>query len=94
MTGERVGRVMVGGWLGVVLGLGVAQGAAARENDPSRSIVKLYVTTVARDLFGPWRAGSSFAATGSGAVIEGRRILTAGNVMVEAPRKSGGKRPF
>jgi len=55
--------------------------AAVPDEDPSRSIVKLYVTTLGRDLYAPWRPGSSFSVTGSGAVIAGGRILTAAHVV-------------
>jgi S1-C subfamily serine protease len=69
-------------WVGVVLLAGlwvVPQPAAAA--DPSRSIVKLYVTRVLRDLNAPWRPGWNWGVTGSGAVIEGGRILTAAHVV-------------
>jgi S1-C subfamily serine protease len=51
------------------------------EADPSRSIVKLYVTRVARDVRAPWRPGWNYGATGSGAVIAGGRVLTAAHVV-------------
>jgi S1-C subfamily serine protease len=62
----------------VALGL-VGSGADAA--DPSRSIVKLYVTRVLRDVQNPWRPGWNWGVTGSGAVIEGGRILTAAHVV-------------
>ena len=45
-------------------------GSPADAADPSRSVVKLYVTTVVRDVAAPWRPGWSFAAT-RGAAEEG-----------------------
>lgn len=54
---------------------------AAPDVDPSRAIVKLYVTTVARDLLAPWRSGSSYGVTGSGVLIADGRILTAAHVV-------------
>jgi S1-C subfamily serine protease len=49
--------------------------------DPSRAIVKLYVTRVLRDVRAPWRPGWNWGVTGSGAVIAGGRILTAAHVV-------------
>ena len=62
------------------LGL-AARPAPAGGQDPSRAIVKLYVTTVGRDLRAPWRPGWNYSVTGSGAVIGGPRILTAAHVV-------------
>jgi S1-C subfamily serine protease len=68
--------------LGVALSLGAgAAPAAAEGSDPSRSIVKLYVTAVMRDVTSPWRGGWGYPVTGSGAVIAGGRILTAAHVV-------------
>jgi S1-C subfamily serine protease len=49
--------------------------------DPSESVVKIYVAAVMPDAFAPWRPGLSSDRTGSGAVIEGRRILTNAHVV-------------
>jgi S1-C subfamily serine protease len=58
-----------------------ARNVVAQDVDPSRAVVKLYVTTVARALLAPWRSGSSYGVTGSGAVIADGRILTAAHVV-------------
>jgi S1-C subfamily serine protease len=54
---------------------------AEHPTDPSPSVVKLYVAAVMPDAFAPWRPGFSSDSTGSGAVIEGRRILTNAHVV-------------
>jgi S1-C subfamily serine protease len=54
---------------------------AAPTNDASTAIVKIYVAAVMPDAFAPWRPGSSSDKTGSGAVIEGRRIITNAHVV-------------
>jgi hypothetical protein len=66
--------------LALVLASAVPAGAAAAV-DPTRSVVKVYVATIGRDVASPWRPGSNFNVTGSGAVIAGRRILTAAHVV-------------
>lgn len=75
-----------------------ARPVAAQDVDPSRAIVKLYVTTVARDLLAPWRSGSSYGVTGSGVVITGGRILTAAHVVNDQTfvqvRPNGAARKF
>ncbi len=71
-------RLRPGAGVLVVLGL---VGSPADAADPSRSIVKLYVSTVARDVTAPWRPGWNYQATGSGAVIEGGHVLTAAHVV-------------
>ena len=51
---------------GLVLAAGLwvaARSAAARPNDPSSAVVKLYVTAVARDLSAPWRPGVNLGRT-------------------------------
>jgi S1-C subfamily serine protease len=72
-----------------LLALGLAALAASSEasrpgvpaKDPSRSIVKVYVSRVLRDVNAPWRSGWNWGVTGSGAWIEGGRILTAAHVV-------------
>ena len=83
---DGAGGEAVRGWLAavvVLLGASVEAkaGPPARTVDPSRSIVKLYVTTVARDVTAPWRPGWSHAVTGSGAVLGSGRVLTAAHVV-------------
>jgi len=86
MKSIRAKRVIVAGGLGLLLfsvvGTGGASGAVpARGADPSRAIVKIYASTVGRDVTAPWRPGWNLASTGSGAVIAGGRILTAAHVV-------------
>lgn len=82
MTSRAVKRVVVAGGLALALGVGVAaEGAAAREADPSRAIVKIYAAAVGRDVTSPWRPGWSLSRTGSGAVIAEGLILTAAHVV-------------
>lgn len=83
-----------------VLGASLDAGAApaARAADPSRAIVKLYVTTVARDVTAPWRPGWNHGVTGSGAVIADGLVLTAAHVVDDATfvqvRPNGTARKF
>ena len=86
---------------GLVLAAGLwvaARSAAARPNDPSSAVVKLYVTAVARDLSAPWRPGVNLGRTGSGALLEGGRVLTAAHVVDDATfvqvRRNGSARKF
>jgi S1-C subfamily serine protease len=66
--------------LALFLAAGLPAGAAAAA-DPTRSVVKVYVATIGRDVASPWRPGWNFNVTGSGAVIDGHRILTAAHVV-------------
>jgi S1-C subfamily serine protease len=102
-AGKRRGEAMRRFEAGVValVGMALAGGAppaAAAGEDPSRSVVKLYVTTVGRSLVAPWRPGWNFGVTGSGAVIEGGRILTAAHVVDDQTfvqvRRNGTARKF
>ena len=68
----------------VALGLpcpAVGDQAAEASADPSSSVVKIYVAAVTPDAFAPWRPGWSYDKTGSGAVIDGHRILTNAHVV-------------
>ncbi len=58
-----------------------ANPGADATHDPSPAIVKIYVAAVMPDAFAPWRPGFSSDKTGSGAVIEGHRILTNAHVV-------------
>jgi S1-C subfamily serine protease len=49
--------------------------------DPSSAVVKVYVAALAPSHDAPWRPGQSYAATGSGAVVEGGRVLTNAHVV-------------
>jgi len=50
--------------------------------DPTTAVVKVYVAAVAPSHDAPWRPGQSYGATGSGAVIEGGRVLTNAHVVL------------
>ena len=73
-------------------GLNVAAqaGAAARSNDAAQptaienSVVKVFATMRYPDTFKPWTKQAPSEATGSGVVIEGRRILTNAHVVLYA----------
>ncbi len=76
---------------------GPALGDAAREQAIRDSVVKIYATMRAPDVIRPWQKQSAAESTGTGVVIEGRRILTnahvvsyASQVFVE-PNQSGEK---
>jgi S1-C subfamily serine protease len=63
--------------------------AAAAERNPGeaelrRSVVKIYTTRRGPDLFSPWRKAQASEVTGSGAVIEGKRVLTNAHVAMHA----------
>ena len=66
--------------LGLALSVPVAA-AVEDPADPSESVVRIYVAAVMPDAFAPWRPGFSSDRTGSGAVIDGRRILTNAHVV-------------
>jgi S1-C subfamily serine protease len=82
----------------VLVAPSVGAGSSAAPVDPWRSIVKVYVTTVGRNLLAPWRPGWNYGVTGSGAVIEGGRILTAAHVVDDQTfvvvRRNGTARKF
>lgn len=49
-----------------------------------RSIVKIYTTSAAPDYFTPWRLMTPSQSSGSGAIIDGHRILTNAHVVANA----------
>ena len=66
-----------------------AAGAANAQIDDSireieSSIVKIYTTSAAPDYFTPWRLMTPSQSSGSGAVIDGQRILTNAHVVANA----------
>ena len=75
-------------WLGLVLSAGVA--FAARPAEPTappaleNSVVKIFSTMRYPDALKPWTKQAPSEATGSGVVIEGRRILTNAHVVLYA----------
>src|SRR3954451_20779363 len=50
------------------------------------SVVKIYATKRHPDLYCPWRKGDPEEVTGTGVVIEGKRILTNAHVVTRASR--------
>jgi len=70
-------------WVVAVLlvGLRGAPALAAGGPEPAQAVVKVYVTAMTPDVAAPWRPGTNESRTGSGAVIEGGRILTAAHVV-------------
>src|SRR5690554_4744254 len=54
------------------------------EREVEKSIVKIYTTSAAPDYFTPWRLMTPSQSSGSGAVIEGERILTNAHVVANA----------
>jgi S1-C subfamily serine protease len=57
---------------------------AARAEGPGDSVVKVYATVRKPDWQHPWRKGVAAEASGSGAVIDGRKILTNAHVVLYA----------
>jgi len=64
----------------VVFGAHAADAAASIEN----SVVKVFTTSRAPDLVRPWTKGAPRESSGSGVVLEGRRILTNAHVVAYA----------
>ena len=52
----------------------------------ANSVVKIFTTTRYPDLFHPWTKASPSEVTGSGVVIEGKRILSNAHVVLYASR--------
>ncbi|MBI4061684.1 MAG: trypsin-like peptidase domain-containing protein [Elusimicrobia bacterium] len=67
--------------------------AASNDRDMRRATVQIHFVASAPDYAQPWQPGRQEGGTGSGVVIEGRRILTNGHVVANAAylsvRKSG-----
>ena len=68
----------------VLLGLPRAEGADPQSEGIKDSVVKVYATLRQPDLFRPWTKQSPQEASGSGVVIEGKRILTNAHVVTYA----------
>jgi S1-C subfamily serine protease len=79
--------------LPLLLSLAVSASAATNDRDMRRSTVQIHFVASAPDYTQPWQPGRQGGGTGSGVVIEGRRILTNGHVVANAAylsvRKSG-----
>ncbi len=70
------------GSLGIaVICLALAVQADAREADVREAIVKVYTVHNMPDYYNPWNMRGTQSSTGSGAIIDGRRILTNGHVV-------------
>ncbi len=70
-------------WLVVALGLTLAARASAK--DPiADSVVKIYATCRDPDFVRPWNKGNAREASGSGVILEGKRILTNAHVVTYA----------
>ncbi len=82
----------------ILILLGVAMGAEARSQDVQNAVVKIYTVHSMPDYFTPWASRRNSSATGSGAVIKGKRILTNAHVVHDGTmiqvRRHGGSRRF
>ena len=66
----------------VPLGIGGGPSAgASQEVSPSKSVVKIFSTRVAPDMVEPWKKRPAEESSGTGVVIEGKRILTNAHVV-------------
>ncbi len=69
-------------WAGIaVLCVFLVGTAEAREQDVREAIVKVYTVHNVPDYYNPWAMRGTQQTTGSGAIIDGRRILTNGHVV-------------
>src|SRR5438067_10733628 len=100
MRNRWIDPVLMGGVLFLVLVLGAAEawGNDEREGAIRESVVKVSATMRYPDLVRPWTKQSPREASGTGVVIEGRRILTNAHVVLYASQlfvetsQSGDKR--
>lgn len=88
---KRVVRLVCGVLVSVVLG------AEARTQDVQNAVVKVYTVHSVPDYSMPWASRRNFSSTGSGAVIQGKRILTNAHVihdgtMIQVRRHGGSQR--
>ncbi|MEP6885137.1 MAG: trypsin-like peptidase domain-containing protein [Gammaproteobacteria bacterium] len=87
-TFKRCARI--GGWLVGGFMVAYAPSAAARSTEAERasaienSVVKIFATMRYPDPFKPWTKQAPTEVTGSGVVIEGKRILTNAHVVLYA----------
>src|SRR5205085_6413803 len=58
----------------------LAAAAPGRADGPGDSVVKVYASVRGPDLYRPWNKQNAFESAGSGAVIEGKQILTNAHV--------------
>jgi S1-C subfamily serine protease len=67
-----------------VLAVALLACVSATAQEPGDSVVKVYATVRRPDWQHPWRKGASAEVSGSGAVIEGHKILTNAHVVLYA----------
>ena len=71
--------------LSLIIALPLVFSALAEAKDPvPNSVVKIYVTRREPDFYRPWNKANPEEASGSGVVIEGKRILTNAHVVLYA----------
>ena len=70
--------------LGGMLYSSIAGGQLSEFRDIEDSVIKIYTTQSAPDYFTPWRLLTPRQSSGSGAVIDGNRILTNAHVVANA----------
>lgn len=72
--------------------------SARREDLRERSVVKIFTVVTKHDYYKPWSRGYPLESGGSGAIIEGRRILTNAHVVSDQVyvrvQRVGGTKPF
>jgi S1-C subfamily serine protease len=68
----------------VCLALPAARAAAADEKDVDNSVVKIFATKRAPDALHPWRKQGPQDVSGTGVVIDGKRILTNAHMVLYA----------
>src|SRR5260370_20220718 len=62
----------------------LVNGHPGRADGPGDSVVGVYATVRGPDFLHPWRKNAPVEITGSGAIIEGRQILTNAHVVLDA----------
>ncbi len=67
-------------WISLLLLLALT-GSAVRAEDLKDAIVKIYTVVNLPDYYNPWGMRGTSSATGSGAIIKGRKILTNAHVV-------------
>lgn len=65
----------------LLVGLALCAAIGARAAEVENSVVKVFTTSRSPDLVRPWTKGAPRESTGSGVVLEGRRILTNAHVV-------------
>ncbi len=86
---QPIGRMKLPKWTLILLASSLlfSHFAAAQREDIQAiedSVIKIYTTQAAPDYFTPWRLLTPRQSSGSGAVIEGNRILTNAHVVANA----------